>query len=184
MKILIKGKVDMVSIYRAKPAHFGCAPDQSNDVERKTVKKTTNSQTAGNIRGTRKEQKGSSSKITPKPVRQGFESHKCAKRQFSTRTTGSSPAVTPQSPATRADSPKRYKPYIASHSRILAVTRANGRGGVSRTYSHVPLHLRDKIADSDTDITDYSTRQITREGRKIHTLARFVQIQMVRWSMP
>ena len=109
-------------------------------------------------------------------VRQGFESHMCAKQQFSTRTTGSSPAVAPQSLATRAHSPKRYEPYIAPHSQTPAATRANGRGGGSRTYSLVPLHLRDKIADSNKDITDYSARQTTRVGRKIHTPTRFVQM--------
>ena len=77
MKIFIKGKVATISIDRVKPAHW--SPDQSNDVERKTVKKTTNFKTAGIIRGTGKEPKGSSSKITPRPVRQGFELHTCAK---------------------------------------------------------------------------------------------------------
>ena len=98
---------------------------------------------------------------------------------FSTRTTGLSPAVTQQCPVTRAQTPKRYEPYIAPHSRTPAVTRANGCGGDSRTYSCMPLHLRDKIADSDKDIMDYSTRQTTRVGRKIHTPA-----QLFRWSMP
>ena len=44
-----------------------------------------------------------------------------------TRTTGSSAAVTPQSPATRAHLPKQYKPHIAPHSRALSVTRARRR---------------------------------------------------------
>ena len=135
----------MVSIDRVKPAHFECAPDKENDVECKTLK--TKPKTAGIIRGTRQEQKGFSSKTTRKPVRLGVKSHKCGKRQFSTRTTSSSLAITPQSPATRAHSPKRYKPYIAPHSRTPAVTRANGRGGGSRTYFRVPLHLRNSNGD-------------------------------------
>ena len=75
MKIFMKSKVETVSVDQVQPAHFECAPDTGIDVERKTRKKTTNSETAGIILGTRKEQKGSSSKITPKPVRQGVESH-------------------------------------------------------------------------------------------------------------
>ena len=121
------------------------------------------------------------------------KSHTSAERKFLTRTTGSSPAITPQSQATRAHLPKQNKPYIAPHSRTPAVTRANGSDGGSRMYSRVPLHLRDSntamndtnrrrdvrrnsnIADSEKDISDNSVKQ-TSDGRKIHTPARFVQM--------
>ena len=53
MKILIKGKVATILIDRVKPAHW--LPDQSNDVERKTLKKTTNFKTAGIFRGTQRD---------------------------------------------------------------------------------------------------------------------------------
>ena len=75
MKILMKGKVETVSVDRVKPAHFVCAPDTGTEVERKTQQKTTHSKTARVTHGTGKELKGSSSKITLKPVRQGAESH-------------------------------------------------------------------------------------------------------------
>ena len=193
MKILMKGKVKAVSIDRIKPAHFECASDTGTEIERETQQRTTHSKTAGIARRTRKELKGSSSKFTVKPVRQGIESHTSAKKQFSTRSTGSSPAITPQSQATRAHLPRQQKPYIALHSQTPTVTRANGSDGVSRTYSRVPLHLRDSstaindtnrrkdvrrnsnIADSDKDTSDNSVKQ-TRVGREIHTPARLVQM--------
>ena len=74
MKILIKGKVDTVSIDELNPhtssAHLIKVMTWS---VRQQKKKTTNSKTAGIVRGTSKEPKGSSSKITPRPVRQGSE---------------------------------------------------------------------------------------------------------------
>ena len=68
MKILMKGKVETVSVDRGKPAHLECAPDTGDKVEHKTQQKTTNSKTAWITRATREESKGSSSKITPKSL--------------------------------------------------------------------------------------------------------------------
>ena len=95
--------------------------------------------------------------------------------------------------ANRVNLPEQFTPYVAPHSRIPAVSRANGSGAGLRTYSRVPLHLRDKttnsnettkppngknnsnIADGDQIVPDATAKQ-TRGGRKIHTPARFVQM--------
>ena len=52
MKILMKGKVETVSLDRVKPAHFECEPETGTATKRKTQSKTTNSKTAEIVRGT------------------------------------------------------------------------------------------------------------------------------------
>ena len=106
---------------------------------------------------------------------------------------GTNLANTSQHNANRVKLPKQFTPCVAPHSRIPAVSRANGSGGGLRTYSCVPLHLRDKtpnsnettnppnvknnsnIANGDQIVPDATVKQ-TRVGRKIHTPARFVQM--------
>ena len=55
MKILIKGKVDTVSLDRGKPAHFECEPETDTVTQRKTQLKTTNSKTTEIVRGIQKD---------------------------------------------------------------------------------------------------------------------------------
>ena len=47
MKVLIKGKVETVSVDRVKPAHFECEPETGTATKSKTRSKTTNSKTTG-----------------------------------------------------------------------------------------------------------------------------------------
>ena len=106
---------------------------------------------------------------------------------------GTNLATTSQHNADRVNLPKQFTLYVAPHSRIPAVSRANGSGGGLRTYSRVPLHLRvetpntnetikppnvqnnSNIAKGDQNVPDATVKQ-TRVGRKIHTPARFVQM--------
>ena len=106
---------------------------------------------------------------------------------------GTNLATTSQQNANRVNLPKQFTFYVAPHLRTPAVSRANGNGGGLRTYSRVPLHLRDKtpssnettkppndknisyIAKGDQIVPDATAKQ-TRVGRKIHTPARFVQM--------
>ena len=69
MKILIKGKVEMVSVDRVKPAHFECEPETGTATKRKTHSKTMNSKTTEIARGTRKDKTRSSSTLTQKSDR-------------------------------------------------------------------------------------------------------------------
>ena len=46
MKILMRVKVETVSVDRVKPAHFECEPDTGSEIKRKTQPKTTHSKTA------------------------------------------------------------------------------------------------------------------------------------------
>ena len=61
MKILMKGKVEAVSVDRVKPAHFECEPETGTEIKRKTQPKTMNSKTAEIVRGTRTDRIRSSS---------------------------------------------------------------------------------------------------------------------------
>ena len=46
MKILMKGRVETVSVDRAKPAHFHCESETGTAIKRKMQSKTTNSKNA------------------------------------------------------------------------------------------------------------------------------------------
>ena len=66
MKILIKGKVETVSLDQVKPAHFECEPATGTATQRKTQSKTTNSKTTEMVRASQKDQNRSSSTLTKK----------------------------------------------------------------------------------------------------------------------
>ena len=51
MKILIKGKVETVSLDRVKPAHFECETATGTTTQRTTPSKRTSSKTTGMVRG-------------------------------------------------------------------------------------------------------------------------------------
>ena len=65
---------------------------------------------------------------------------------------GTNLATTSQHNANRVNLPKQFTPYVAPHSRIPAVSRANGSAGRLRTYSLIPLHLRVKTPNSNETI--------------------------------
>ena len=65
---------------------------------------------------------------------------------------GTNLATTSQHNANRLNLPKQFTPYVAPHSRIPAVSRANGSAGRLRTYSRIPFHLRVKTPNSNETI--------------------------------
>ena len=124
MKILIKGKVEMVSVDRVKPAHFECKPETGTATKRKTQSKTTNSKTTGIVRGTRKDKVRSSSTLTQKSDRTRVKLTKNTQTQSTATKIGKNSATTPQHQAHRVYLPRQLTPYVAQHSRILALTGA------------------------------------------------------------
>ena len=64
MKILIKGKVETVSLDRVKPAHLESKPEIGTVTQRKTQPKTTNSKTTEIVRRIPKDQIKPSSALT------------------------------------------------------------------------------------------------------------------------
>ena len=185
MKILAKGKVETVSLDRVKPAHLDNEPAIGTEKQHKTQNNTKNSKnTATARREPALQQNSEKTRAEPKAKTQ---------IRFAAVQHGTNLATTSQHNANRVNLPKQFTPYVAPHSRIPAVFRANGSGGGLRTYSRVPLHLRDKtpnsnettkpsnvknnlnIANSHQIVPDATVKQ-TRVGRKIHTPARFVQM--------
>ena len=190
MKILIKGKVETVSLDRAKPVHFECEPATGTITQRTMPSKRTSSKTTGMVR------RNSQDPLTPSSThiqRSNRRSVKQTTTKSKVTKHCTNLATAPQQKAIRVKLPNKFKPYVAPHSQAPDVSCANGSDGGLRTYSRVPLHLRDKtphtsdtrkqsnvnndstIADSDKVIADVPART-TRMGRTIQTPARLVQM--------
>ena len=190
MKILIKGKVETVSLDRVKPAHFECEPATGTTTQRTTPLKRTSSKTTGIVRRNLQDPLAPCSMHTQRSNR---TSVKPTTTKSKATKHGTNLATAPQQKTIRVKLPNKFKPYVAPHSRTLAVSRADGSDGGLRTYSRVPLLLRDEtpptsdtrkqsnvksdstIANSDKIIADVPART-TRVERKIQTPARFVQM--------
>ena len=159
-KILMKGKVEMVTIDQVKPAHFEREPESGKMTQRQTKRKS----------------------MIPNPVT-------IARGPRWNRVRFSS-TFTPQSDTTRAHLARPPTPYKAPQSKTPIVSRADGNSSGLWTYSRVPLHLRsstldqnktnvsssNNTADSDKVKSDNTVKH-TRVGRKIHTPA-----NSYRWS--
>ena len=187
MKILMKGKVETVSLDRVKPAHLECEPTTGTNIQRTTPNKQQSSKTTR-----------ISSRNPQGPPRPGS-----ADTQTSNRTSVKTPkstavrsssklATVPQQLDAKVKLSSKDNTYIAPHSRAPAVSRVNGNGGGLQTYSRIPLRPRGKtpgaadvidsnksnrsnIANHDKISTDTTVRK-TRVGRKIQISARFVQM--------
>ena len=141
MKILIKGKVETVSLDRVKPAHFECKPAAGTITQRTMPSKRTSLKTTGIVR------RNSQDPLTPSSTHTQM-SNRTSVKPTTTKSKatkhGTNLATTPQPKAIRVKLPNKFKPYVALHSRTSEVSRANGSDGGLQTYSRVPLHLRDK----------------------------------------
>ena len=188
MKILMKGKVETVSLDRVKPAHLECEPTTGTNIQRTTPNKQQSSKTTR-----------ISSRNPQGPPRPGSADTQTSNRTSVKKTksmavrSSSKLATVQQQLDDKVKLSNKDNTYIAPHSRAPAVSRANGNGGGLRTYSRIPLHLRgrapgaaDAVIDSskrnrsnidncDKISTDTMVRK-TRVERKIQTPARFVQM--------
>ena len=188
MKILVKGKVETVSLGRVKPAHLECEPTTGTTIQRKTPNKPQRSTAIK-----------TSSRNPQGPPRTGSadgptSNGTSVKTKKSTAVRSSQKSVTvPKQLDVKVNLSNRDNTYVAPHSRAPAVSRANGNGGGLRAYSRIPLHLRGKtpgaadavidltksnranIANREKISTDQTVRK-TRVGRIIQTPARFVQM--------
>ena len=188
MKILVKGKVETVSLDRVKPAHLECKPTTGTTIQRKTPNKPKRS-TATRI----------SSRNPQGPPRPGSadtltSNGTSVKTKKSTAVRSNKKSATvPKQLDVKVNLSNRDNTYVAPHSRAPAVSLANGNGGGLRTYSRIPLHLQGKtpgaadvvidsttsnhanIANREKISTDQTVRK-TRVRRIIQTPARFVQM--------
>ena len=126
MKILIKGKVETVSLDRVKPAHLDNEPGTGTEKQRKTKNNTKNSKNSATVRR--------------EPALKQNSEKKRAEPKAKTQTQsvsvqhGTNLATTSQHNANRVNLPEQFTPYVAPHSPIPAVFRANGSGGGLLTY--------------------------------------------------
>ena len=188
MKILVKGKVETVSLDRVKPAHLECEPTTGTNIQRTTPNKPQSSKT------TRISNRNPQGPPRPGSADTQTSTRTSVKTKKSTAVRSSSKLATvPQQLDAKVKLSNKHKTYIAPHSRAPAVSRAIGNGGGLRTYSRIPLHLRGKtpgaadavidlnkinrsnIANRDKISTDTTVRK-TRVGQIIQTPARFVQM--------
>ena len=188
MKILMKGKVETVSLDRVKPAHLECEPTTGTNIQRTTPNKQQRSKTTR-----------ISSRNPQDPPRPGSADTQTSNRTSVKKTksmavrSSTKLATVPQQLDDKVKLSNKDKTYIAPHSRVPAVSRANGNGGGLRTYSRIPLHLRGKTPGAADAVIDWNKRnrsnivnrhkismdatvRKTRVGRKIQTPARFVQM--------
>ena len=188
MKILVKGKVETVSLDRVKPAHMECEPTTGTTTQRKTPsnsRKSTATRTSSrNPQGPPRP--GSADTPTSNGTRVNTN-------QSTAVRSNQKSATVPKQIDVKVNLSNRDNAYVAPHSRAPAASRANGNGGGLRTYSRIPLHLRGKtpgaadaaidstkskhanIANREKISTDQTMRK-TRVGRTIQTPARFVQM--------
>ena len=144
MKILVEGKVETVSLNRVKPAHLDNEPTIGTEKQRKTQTNTKNSQNTVTVRR--------------EPAFKQNSEKKRAEPKVKTQTRsvavqhGTNSATTSQNNANRVNLPQQFTPYVAPHSRIPAISRANGSDGGLRTYSCIPLHLRVKTPNTNETI--------------------------------
>ena len=174
MKILIKGKVETVSLDRVKPAYFECEP--ATGILQHSVKRNRKRRIQRLLRsfeGLIRTQNRSSSILTQNSDRTRVQSKTNTQTQSAAAKIGKNLATQTQ--------PKQFTPYVAPHSRTPDVFLAKGSDGGLRTYSRVPLHFRSEtphttdkpktsnvrntsdIADSDKIISDDNLKQ-TRVG--------------------
>ena len=179
MKILMKCKVEKVSVDRVKPAHLECEPTTGPTTQRKTTRIAS---------GNPQDPSRPSSANTQTSNRTSVKQTQSTAVRSSTKL-----ATVSQQPADKVKLPNKGKAYVAPHSRAPAVPRTNGNGGGLRTYSRIPLHLwgktpgaADAVNGSNTrnssnitnrdKISTNATVRKTRVGRTIQTPVRFVQM--------
>ena len=144
MKILVKGKVETVFLDRVKPAHLDNETAIGTEKQRKTQTNTKNSKNTATVRRER----------ALKQISEKKRAEPKAKTQTRSMAVqhGTNLATTSQHNANTVNLPQQFTPYVVPHSRIPAVSCANGSVGGLQTYSRIPLHLRVKTPNSNETI--------------------------------
>ena len=121
MKILVKGKVETVSLDRVKLAHLDNEPAIGTEKQRKTQNNRKNKKNTATVRR------------EPAPKQNSEKKRAEPKAKTQTRSVavqhGTNLATTSQHNANRVNLPQQFTPYVAPHSRIPAVSRASGSDG-------------------------------------------------------
>ena len=149
MKILVKGKVETVSLDRVKPAHLECEPTTGTNIQRTMPNKQQSSKT------TRISSRNPQGPPRPSSANTQTSNRTNVKTKKSTAVRSSNKLATvPQQLDAQVKLSNRDNTYIAPHSRAPAVSRVNGNGGGLRTYSRIPSHLRGKTPGAADAVID------------------------------
>ena len=133
MKILVKGKVETVSLDRVKPAHLECEPTTGMTIQHKTPNKPQSS------KATRTSSRNPQGPPRPGSADTPTSNGTSVKTKKSTAVRSSKKLATvPKQINVKVKLSNRDNTYIAPHSRAPTVSRANGNGGGLRTYSRIP----------------------------------------------
>ena len=151
MKILVKGKVETLSLDRVKPAHMECEPTTGTTTQRKPPNKSRKS--TATRTSSRNPQGPPRPGSADTPTSNGTRVN--TKKSTAVRSNQKS-ATVPKQIDVKVNLSNRDNTYVAPHSRAPAASRANGNSGGLRTYSRIPLHLRGKTR---VLLTPQSTRQ-------------------------
>ena len=147
MKILVKGKVETVSLGQVKPAHLECEPTTGMTIQRKTPNKPKRS--TATRTSSRNPQGPPRTGSADTPTSNGTS----VKTKKSTAVRSSKKSATvPKQLDVKDNLSIRDNTYVAPHSRAPAVSRTNGNDGDLQTYSRTPLHLRGKTPGADAVI--------------------------------
>ena len=149
MKILIEGKVEMVSLDRVKPAHLDSEPDTGTEKQRKTQNNTKHSKNTATFR-------------RAPALKQNYEGKRAEpKAKTQTRSVavrnGTNLATTSQHNANRVNLPKQFIPYVAPHSQTPSFPALTGAAAVcerktpksSETTKTLNVKNNSNIADDD-----------------------------------
>ena len=124
MKILVKGKVETVSLDRVKPAHLECEPTTGTTIQRKTPSKPRRSTATRTSRRNPQDPPRPGSADTPTSNGTRVKT----KKSTAVRSSQES-ATVPKQIDVKVNLFNRDNTYVAPHSRAPAVSRANGNGG-------------------------------------------------------
>ena len=139
MKILIKGKVEMVSLNRVKPAHLERELETGTETQRKGQTKTKNSKTTKIVRRVPKDQIKPSSAVTQNSDRKRAEPAVNTQTRFDAVKIGKNLATTSQHKGHRVNLSKQFTPYVAPHLRVPPFPALTGAAAVCERI-HVCLY--------------------------------------------
>ena len=147
LKVMIKGKVETVTADHVKPAHIKHKPENECTIQCRATpsSKPMASKPQAKFREPQTAVVGARSPTTSKPFRTEVYTKKKSNARSTIQTKETVPAVKQRCDMTEEQSNKRPTLYRAPHTRMVITSRANGKDKGLRTYSRIPLHLRNNV---------------------------------------
>ena len=144
-KVLIEGKVEMVTADRVKPAHIERTPENEQTRQSTAILKPTALQPTAQIHEPQTAVVGKRSTTTSMLSKVGVCTKQNLNAQSTAKTKATVPEVNEQGEKSEEQSKTKVTLYKAPHARNATTSRANGRYEGIRTYSRIPLHFRKEV---------------------------------------